>query len=138
VEYHSFFWHAGGFSCLTFGEYQTNISAEITSATAVWYQNGMPVVPIHWVLIRDPQGKFEPRALLCIDQNATPVQILNWFVHHWKVEVTFQEVRSHLGVDIVPFRVNSAPMVRKGYRSHYTDFARIIFLDHFASAPISS
>ena len=75
---------------------------------------------------------------ICTDQTATPVQILKWFVHSWKVEVTFQEVRSHLGVDIVPFRVNSAPMVRKGYRSHYTDFARIIFLDHFASAPISS
>jgi hypothetical protein len=72
---------------------------EITSTTAVWYHNGMPAVPIRWVLIRDPQGKFETRALLCTDQTVTPIQILNWFVRRWQVEVTFQEVRAHLGVE---------------------------------------
>jgi len=74
-------------------------SVEITSATAVWYHNGMPAVPIRWVLIRDPKDKFETRALLCTDQSAKPVQILNWFVRRWQVEVTFQEVRAHLGVE---------------------------------------
>ena len=72
---------------------------EITSETAVWYHNGMPPVPIRWVLVRDPKGKFESRALLCTDRVATPVQILQWFVRRWQVEVTFQEVRTHLGVE---------------------------------------
>jgi hypothetical protein len=72
---------------------------EITSDTAVWYHSGMPAVPLRWVLIRDPNGKFETRALLCTDQNPDPVQILAWFVRRWKVEVTFQEVRTHLGVE---------------------------------------
>jgi hypothetical protein len=72
---------------------------EITSDTAVWYHSGMPAVPIRWVLIRDPKGKFETRALLCTDQSVTPVQILKWFVRRWQVEVTFQEVRTHLGVE---------------------------------------
>jgi len=72
---------------------------EITSDTAVWYHGGMPAVPIRWVLIRDPKGKFETRALLCTDQSAAPVQILEWFVRRWRVEVTFQEVRTHLGVE---------------------------------------
>ena len=72
---------------------------EITSDTAVWYHSGMPAVPIRWVLIRDPNGKFETKALLCTDQSATPVQILKWFVRRWQVEVTFQEVRAHLGVE---------------------------------------
>jgi len=72
---------------------------EITSDTAVWYHNGMPVVPLRWVLIRDPKGKFETRALLSTDPSATPVQILKWFVRRWQVEVTFQEVRAHLGVE---------------------------------------
>jgi len=35
----------------------------VTSATAVWYKTGMPAVPIRWVLIKDPKGKFEPQAL---------------------------------------------------------------------------
>ncbi len=77
---------------------------EITSDTAVWYHSGMPVVPIRWVLVRDPKGKFETRAFLCTDQSAAPIQILKWFIRRWQVEVTFQEVRTHLGVDIMPFR----------------------------------
>ena len=72
---------------------------EICSATAVWYHSGMPAVPLRWVLVRDPQGEFETRAVLCTDQTATPVQILTWFVRRWQVEVTFQEVRTHLGVE---------------------------------------
>ncbi len=72
---------------------------EITSDTAVWYHSGMPAVPLRWVLIRDPNGKFDTRALLCTDQSATPLQILQWFVLRWRVEVTFQEVRAHLGVE---------------------------------------
>jgi len=39
----------------------------VTSATAVWYKTGMPAVPIRWVLIKDPKGKFETQALLCTD-----------------------------------------------------------------------
>ena len=59
----------------------------------------MPVVPIRWVLVRDPLGRFEPQALLCTDQTYDPVQVLRWFVQRWQVEVTFREVRDHLGVE---------------------------------------
>ena len=72
---------------------------EIVSATAVWYHTGMPPVPIRWVLIRDPQNKFRPQALLCTDLSLSPTQIVTAFVHRWQVEVTFQEVRTHLGVE---------------------------------------
>jgi hypothetical protein len=59
----------------------------------------MPVLPIRWVLIRDPQGIFKPQALLCTDLTADPVQIVTWFVMRWQLEVTFHEVRAHLGVE---------------------------------------
>jgi hypothetical protein len=72
---------------------------EITSASAVWYHNGMPPLPIRWVLIRDPKGKFKSQALLCTDLNEKPEQILEWFVMRWQLEVTFHEVRDHLGVE---------------------------------------
>jgi hypothetical protein len=72
---------------------------EIVSNTAVWYHPGMPPLPIRWVLIRDPQGKFKSQALLCTDLNVDPVQIIKWFVMRWQLEVTFQEVRAHLGVE---------------------------------------
>jgi hypothetical protein len=80
-----------------YGERRRTI--EITSGTAVWYHSGMPVVRIRWVLIRDPKGKFKPQALLCTDLTVKPEQILKWFVVRWQVEVTFQEVRTHLGVE---------------------------------------
>jgi hypothetical protein len=72
---------------------------EITSATAVWRHGGLPVVPIRWVLIRDPENRFAPQALLCTDPLRDPAQIVGWFVQRWQVEVTFQEARAHLGVE---------------------------------------
>ena len=72
---------------------------ELTSQTAVWYRSSKPPVLLRWVLIRDPQGAFDPQALLCTDPAADPTQILEWFVLRWQLEVTFQEVRTHLGVE---------------------------------------
>jgi hypothetical protein len=51
------------------------------------------------VLVRDPSGEREPQAFLCTDLNATPAQILGWFVQRWSMETTFQETRDHLGVE---------------------------------------
>jgi len=72
---------------------------ELASGTAVWYHSGKPVVPIRWVLLRDPLGKFEPQALLSTEQSTAPQQIVEWFVQRWQVEVTFEEARAHLGVE---------------------------------------
>lgn len=72
---------------------------EVTSATAIWYHTGKPPVAIRWVLIRDPEGEFDPQALLSTDLNAEPFQIVEWFILRWRLEVTFQEVRLHLGVE---------------------------------------
>src|SRR4051794_4054809 len=74
-------------------------TVEVASDTAVWYHTGLPPVPIRWVLVRDPQGGFDPQALLCTDLAATPAQILAWFVLRWQLEVTFAEARRHLGVE---------------------------------------
>jgi hypothetical protein len=70
----------------------------IASGTALWYHPGKSV-PIRWVLVRDLAGEFEPQALLCTDLAADPVDVLGWFVRRWSVEVTFAEVRRHLGVE---------------------------------------
>lgn len=72
---------------------------EICSDRAVWYHAGLPVLPIRWVLLRDPVGDFEPQALLCTDPHCDPCDIIGWFVRRWSVEVTFRETRDHLGVE---------------------------------------
>ena len=72
---------------------------EICSDTAVWRHSGLPVVPIRWVLLRDPCQRFDPQALLCTDPAEEPLQIVRCFVQRWQLEVTFREVRDHLGVE---------------------------------------
>ena len=75
-------------------------TVELASQTAVWYSTGLFAVPMRWVLIRDPEGRFKPQeALLCLDLDADPEQIVRWFVMRWQLEVTFQESRRHLGFE---------------------------------------
>lgn len=72
---------------------------QITSNTAVWYHSGMPVVPVRWVLSRDPAGRFAPPALLATNQQLAPEQILRYFTRRWQMETTVEEARAHLGVE---------------------------------------
>jgi hypothetical protein len=72
---------------------------EVTTDTCLWYTPGYDPLPIRWVLVRDPLGKFKPTAFLATDQTVDPLQILRWFIMRWSVEVTFQEARAHLGVE---------------------------------------
>jgi hypothetical protein len=72
---------------------------EVSSETAVWYSTGLFAVPVRWVLIRDPQKEFKTQALLCTNLESDPQKIVCWFVMRWQLEVTFQEVRRHLGFE---------------------------------------
>jgi len=72
---------------------------EVATDTAVWYHTGKPPVAIRWVLIRDPQKRFKPQALLSTHLDHTPEQMLPWFVRRWTMEVTFEEARAHLGME---------------------------------------
>jgi len=51
------------------------------------------------LLLRDPHGQFDPPVLLSTDLTIVPAQIIAWFVTRWSLEVTFHEVRAHLGVE---------------------------------------
>jgi hypothetical protein len=72
---------------------------EFTTGSALWYTPGYDPLPLRWVLVRDPKEEFKPTAFFATDQSAEPVQILAWFIMRWSVEVTFEEVRAHLGVE---------------------------------------
>jgi hypothetical protein len=81
-------WYGGG-----------TASINVATGTAIWYHPGDPPVALRWVLLRDPAEQFEPQALLSTDPTVSPTQIVAWFVARWPLEVTFQEVRAHLGVE---------------------------------------
>jgi len=78
---------------------EQNKEMEITSGKAVWYRGGKPLVRVQWVIIRDPSGKLEPMAIQSTNLELTPVQIVRHYIKRWQVEVTFEEVRAHLGVE---------------------------------------
>jgi hypothetical protein len=87
--------------CITIANWYGNkpYTVECTSNTALWYHTGLSAVQVRWVLVRDPAGKFKPQAFLCTDLTTAPEQILTWFRQRWQLEVTFEEVRAHLGVE---------------------------------------
>jgi hypothetical protein len=72
---------------------------QIATGTAVWDRVGLPVVPLRWILIRDPQQPFRPQARLSTDLAVAPGQAVPWFVRRWQRETTFAEVRAKLGVE---------------------------------------
>jgi hypothetical protein len=72
---------------------------QLASGQAVWCHTGKVPVPIRWVLVRDPRGEFETRALLCTDPRQSAKRIVELYTRRWQVEVTFEEVRAHLGVE---------------------------------------
>ena len=76
---------------------------ELASGVALWYHGGPPRLPIRWVVVRHLEERRGPYALLCTDTEAEPLRILQWYLLRyllrWQVEVTFEELRAHLGVE---------------------------------------
>lgn len=73
---------------------------DVVTGTALWQTPNEPdALPLRWVLLRDPRGKLKPAALMSTDLTLSPEQIVAFYVLRWNLEVTFQEVRAHLGVE---------------------------------------
>jgi len=78
---------------------QKNKLMEVTSEVAIWYRAGKAAIKVKWVLIRDPEAKIDPIAIQCTDLKLTAIEIVQHYLKRWNVEVTFEEVRAHLGVE---------------------------------------
>lgn len=71
----------------------------VTSGIAIWYKSKTVMVEVKWVLIKDPEGELDPVLLACTDTTLSVKKIVQFFVRRWRVEVTFEELRRHLGVE---------------------------------------
>jgi hypothetical protein len=76
------------------------------TGVCLWYTSGQNPVALCWVLVRyeetNPKtGKVSVRGALFLgsDTSATPEQILAFYVLRWNIEVTFAEIRAHLGLE---------------------------------------
>ncbi len=79
---------------------------------------------MRWVIIRDPQSKFEPQAIFSTRTEATAKQIVEWFRKRWQVEVTFEESRRHLGI------AHAETMVGQSHQSDNAVFVWHVFADY--------
>lgn len=72
---------------------------ETFSGISLWYTPGQDPVPIKWVVVRDPKGELRTESFFATDLKATEKQILTWIILRWNIEVTFEELRAHLGFE---------------------------------------
>lgn len=86
---------------IVFSEWYGNKEKEmlITSGIAIWHKSNKVMVKVRWILIKDPEEKLDPVLLACTDTELPIEQVVTFFVRRWRVEVTFAEVRRHLGVE---------------------------------------
>lgn len=71
----------------------------LTFGDAIWYRRKVERNALRWVLIKDPEGKLDPVLIGCTDLTTSVSNIVRFLVRRWQVEVTFAEVRRHLGVE---------------------------------------
>lgn len=73
-------------------------AVRILTGICLWYSAGEKPLPIRWVLVVDPK-KDGVEAFFTTDLSLAPEKIINWFVLRWNIEVTFEEMRAHLGME---------------------------------------
>lgn len=72
---------------------------ECLSFVCLWYHAGELPVELRVVLVKTPGGKNEAETFFSTDINHSALQVVNWFILRWNIEVTFFEARAHLGVE---------------------------------------
>jgi hypothetical protein len=85
-RFHTLRWYGGGYAL-----------RQLVTGTAVWAVEGYPPLPVRWVLVIDPTGHQPPTALFSTNLVLTAADIVELYVSRWSLEVTFEEVRAHLG-----------------------------------------
>ena len=76
----------------------------LLTGTGLWYNRGR-VVPIRWVYMVDLEGTHRDDCVFSTDVAMSPTHIVGLFTRRWSIEVTFEEVRAHLGFETTRQRV---------------------------------
>ena len=57
------------------------------------------MLPLRWVLARDPKGCLEPRAYVSTCSHDQPRAVVHQFIKRWRIATTCEESRAHLGLE---------------------------------------
>lgn len=72
---------------------------EVVTRVGHWYRQGHGLVKVRWVYIRDLSGTHRDECLVSTDETMSVQEIVENFVGRWDIEVTFEEMREHLGLE---------------------------------------
>jgi hypothetical protein len=71
----------------------------VATATGHWYKDGRGLVPLRWVFVRDRTDTHRDEYLYTTDPALRPAAVIGLYCGRWNLETTFQELRSHLGLE---------------------------------------
>ena len=71
----------------------------IVTETGHWYKAGHELVPVRWIFVHDRTGTHRDEYFFTTDPTLSPKEIIEAFTGRWSIETTFQEMRSHLGLE---------------------------------------
>jgi hypothetical protein len=72
---------------------------EVAGGAGGWYKSGHGLVPLRWVFVRDVTGTHRDEYFYSTDPALAPGAIISYYTGRWNIETTFQELRSHLGLE---------------------------------------
>src|SRR5262249_21409553 len=64
-----------------------------------WFKSGHGLVPIRWAFVRDLDGTHRDEYFFSTDAALDVAAIIAHYTSRWNIETTFQELRSHLGLE---------------------------------------
>ncbi len=74
-----------------------NRRVELVWGEGHWYKGGKALVPVRWVFVHDLTGTHRDEYFYTTDTTLPPDRMVSLYTGRWSIEVTFQEVRQHLG-----------------------------------------
>lgn len=72
---------------------------KVCTGTGNWYRSGRPLIPVRWVFVRDDTGTRRDEYFYTTDLSLTARQVVELYTWRWNMEVTFREMRDHLGFE---------------------------------------
>jgi hypothetical protein len=74
-------------------------TVEVVTGTGHWYKSGKGLVPVLWVYVRDLTGTHRDEYFFTTDTSMSAKAVIEMYGGRWNIETTFQEMRSHLGLE---------------------------------------
>lgn len=72
---------------------------EVVTGSGNWFKSGHGLVPVAWVHVRDLSGTHREEYFFTTDVSLSAKAIVEMYGARWNIETTFQEMRSHLGLE---------------------------------------